>query len=216
MIASRAGIAALAWLSLLALPGPQPAAAPAGTPGATLPIYDADLGPHWPGDPAWTAPAAFPDFTLTDQSGHTLRRADLDGRIVLAGFFFTQCNGLCPRLRDNMKTVRNAFPGDTRLLLLSHSVTPQRDAVPLLAAYARSNGIDGRLWRLLTGNRATIEQLEYSAYHIPRPRGSATIHTELLILLDGRQRIRGVYNGTLRTQAQQLIGDIRSLEAEGD
>lgn len=181
-----------------------------------LPVYDADLTPHWPGGADWPVRTQFPEFSLTDQAGANVTRADLDRHIVLASFFFTGCSDLCPRLRDSMMTVRRAFPGDTRLLLLSHSVTPQRDGAAMLAAYARSNGIDGRGWRLLTGPRGTIERLEYQGYFVPHPRAEAgpALHSELLVLLDGQQRVRGVYNGTLRTQIADLIRDVRALESE--
>jgi protein SCO1/2 len=183
-----------------------------------LPVYDSvGLTPHWL-DAAQLrdTPGRFPEFHLQDQSGNTLSRADLDGRIVVADFFLSGCSSLCPKLRSSMAAVRDAFAADSSLLLLSHTVVPEADTVPLLAAYARSNGIDGRRWRLLTGPRSVIEQLEFGAYLIPRPHSDqgTALHSELFVLLDRRQRVRGVYNATLQTEMNFLIGDIRALQAE--
>jgi protein SCO1/2 len=40
------------------------------------------------------------------------------------------------------------------------------------------------------------------------------LHTEHIILVDKTKRIRGVYNGTLLLEAEQLVKDIKVLLAE--
>jgi protein SCO1/2 len=183
-----------------------------------LPVYeDPGLTPHWlTAEQLLVAKRQFPEFSLRDQSGLELTRADLEGRIVVADFFFTGCSDLCPRLRSGMAALRDAFPGDPDLLLLSHTVAPEADSVPMLAAYARTNGIDGRRWHLLTGPRSVIEHLEFDGYLIPRPPPAAgrALHSELFVLLDRHQRVRGVYNATLQTELNFLLKDIRALHAE--
>ena len=37
------------------------------------------------------------------------------------------------------------------------------------------------------------------------------LHTEHFILVDKTQRIRGIYNGTLQLEVEQLINDIQNL-----
>jgi protein SCO1 len=181
-----------------------------------LPIYEsADLTPHWRTARELAATdGRFPPVELRDQSGRAFTRADLAGHIVVANFFFTGCSTLCPRLRTQMGRVRDAFPGDARLLLLSHSVTPEADTVPMLAAYARTNGIDGERWRLLTGEPDALSLVARQAYLLPPPEAGArgVLHTELFVLLDERQRVRGVYNGTLPLDINNLIHDIGVLE----
>ncbi len=188
--------------------------------GDSLPVYDsADLTPHWESQAqlATGTGSRFPDFSLQDQSGARLTRSDLRGHIVVANFFFTGCTNLCPKLRSAMGQVRAAFPDDDNLLLLSHSITPEIDSVAMLAAYARTNHIDGRQWHLLTGPREVIENLEFNGYLIPKPHSDqgTALHTELFVLLDGHQRVRGVYNATLQTEIQFLIQDIRKLRQSG-
>ena len=183
------------------------------------PVYDTpDLTPRWASaaELASEPPRAFPEFALQDQAGHPFTRRDLEQHIVVASFFYSRCSELCPRLRSAMAQVRAAFPGDPRLLLVSHSVTPASDPVPALAAYAKENGIDANGWRLLTGPAETIQRLERQGYLVPRPRSDQgpALHSEMLVLLDRRQRVRGVYNGTLRTEIQFLERDIGLLEAE--
>lgn len=190
-------------------------APPAPAETERLPVFEsADLVPAWRSAAELRArPGTFPDFALQDQAGATLARADLDGRIVVANFFFASCGTLCPRLRSAMARVRAAHPGED-VLLLSHSVTPEADTVAMLAAYARANAIDGRQWRLVTGARDTVRRVMHEGYLVPVPLSAPVggiVHTELFVLLDGRQRVRGVYNGTLALDIDHLIEDIRTL-----
>jgi protein SCO1 len=185
---------------------------------AALPVFEsADLTPVWR-SPRELERAAreFPSFRFEDQSGRALTQGDLAGRIVVANFFFTGCSTLCPRLRSSMARVHREFAGQG-VLLLSHSVTPEADTAPMLAAYARANGIDGEQWRLLTGPREVLHRVMREGYLVPAQRGVATevLHTELFVLLDGRQRVRGIYNGTLAVDIDHLVDDIRTLQAAG-
>ena len=41
------------------------------------------------------------------------------------------------------------------------------------------------------------------------------LHTENLVLVDRHGRIRGVYNGSLQLEVDNLIRDIKLLEREG-
>ncbi len=184
-----------------------------------LPVYQtSELTPRWPGeDPGLHLDdednPAFPDFQLLDQAGRPFRRADLSGRIVVASFFYSRCSDLCPRLRSSLAKVRADFPGDARLLILSHSITPRTDTPEMLQAYAKANRIDGEGWRLLTGPAETISRLEHEGYLLPRARSDQqAMHSEMLVLLDRHQRVRGVYNGTLQTELGFLERDIRALE----
>jgi protein SCO1 len=185
-----------------------------------LPFFESsDFTPVWHADATTISrPASqFPAFSLVDQSGRSFSQADLKGRIVIANFFFTQCSSICPSLTTAMATVRDAYHNksgsDAKVMLLSHSVTPEYDSAPMLAAYARKNNIDGQQWRLLTGTNTQMKKVAHEGYKVPRTSvdDKGFIHTELFVLLDSNQRVRGVYNGTLRLEIEQLVGDVKAL-----
>jgi protein SCO1 len=182
---------------------------------SSLPVFESsDLTPQWRSAAELAQrPGRFVPFALQDQSGRLLTEADLRGKVVVANFFFTHCGSLCPKLTTAMAQVRDAHRRESRLLLLSHSVTPEVDTPAMLQAYAQSNQIDGRQWRLLTGAPEQISRVAHEGYLVPRTAVGAegVIHTELFVLLDAQQRVRGVYNGTLRMDVQQLIGDVKTL-----
>src|SRR5207244_896439 len=66
-----------------------------------------------------------PDFSLTERSGATVRRADLAGSPWFADFVYTRCNGSCPLLSEKMARLGHAVGGRTRLV--SFSVDPAYD-----------------------------------------------------------------------------------------
>jgi protein SCO1 len=180
----------------------------------SLPVFDTDLTPQWRSAAELAQqPGRFVAFTLQDQAGRPLTDADLHGKVIVANFFFTHCSSLCPKLTSAMGQVRDAHRGHPRLLLLSHSVTPEYDTPPMLQAYAQTNRIDGRQWRLVTGAPEQMRHVAHEGYRVPRTAIGAdgVLHTELFVLLDAKQRVRGLYNGTLRLDVQQLVSDVKTL-----
>ncbi|MET0392932.1 MAG: SCO family protein, partial [Chitinophagaceae bacterium] len=129
------------------------------------------------------------------------------------------CPGICKKLTSNMTRVQRAFANDTTVLLLSHSVTPERDSVPVLAAYAKDNGIIPGKWRLVTGPRSAIYTIARQSYFADEDMGlqqdsTSFLHTENILLIDKQRHIRGVYKGTVQLEIDNLIADIKKLEQE--
>ena len=149
-------------------------------------------------------------WKLTDQSGTVRTQQNVANRIVVANFFFTSCQSICVDMAQNMRLIQSAYADDPRVQLLSHSVTPEADSVPVLAKYAVANGVDPKRWWLLTGPYSEINRLARTKYFAVMEEGQtwdehSFIHTENLALIDGKGRIRGYYDGTNPDQARLLI-----------
>ena len=159
------------------------------------------------------------DFHLTDQRGRPLTLDSVRGRILLVDFFFTTCGSICPKMSSQMVRVQEAWRDEPRVLLLSHSVTPEMDSVPVLAAYAERYGVDHAHWRLLTGDRAQIYRLARRSYFAALDEGDGGpndfVHTENFVLVDPQLRIRGFYDGTSAKDVDRAIDDICKLLDEG-
>ena len=115
-----------------------------------------------------------------------------------------------------MKLVQDAFEKDSNIVQLSYSVTPWIDNVAKLKTYATNNGIKSANWHLLTGNKAAIYTLARTSYFAEEDLGftkdsSEFLHTEHILLVDKQKHIRGIYNGTLQLEIEQLIKDIHTL-----
>ena len=188
----------------------------------TLPFFNTpDFTPLWiaPGDAGYKTIHTIAKFTFTNQLGQTITNKNVAGKIYVANFFFTTCGSICPQMMGNLAKVQDVFANDTSVIVLSYSVTPAHDNVQVLSAYANKNHINGKKWWLLTGNRDTIYRLARQSYFADDASGYTKsidefLHTENLVLIDKKGRIRGVYNGSLRLEVDNLIGHIKLLEQE--
>lgn len=158
-----------------------------------------------------------PDFSLVNQRGETISKNDVLGKISVVDFFFTSCPGICPKMTGNMAIVQQEFLESEDVILMSHSVTPEYDSVPVLREYADLKGVQDERWHLLTGDREVIYDLGRNQYFIEEDLGvqkgtDGFIHTENFILVDQQGYIRGIYNGLNKTSVNQLIDDIRELQ----
>jgi len=190
-------------------------------PEVGLPYFnDADFTPVWldKDDPAYKKLHVVPSFALTDQNSHVVSEKTAIGKICIVNFFFTRCENICPRMMDNMKKAANAFATDTSVLIISHSVTPFYDNVAVLQKYARDKNITANNWHLVTGNKDQIYSLARKGYFADNVTGPAVnsqfLHTENFILVDRNRHIRGVYNGTIELEVDNLIRHIKMLEQE--
>ncbi|MEM8969995.1 MAG: SCO family protein [Bacteroidota bacterium] len=158
-------------------------------------------------------------FSFTNQAGKTVTEQAIESKIHVANFIFTTCGVVCPVMTNHMQQVSQTFEQDDDVVLLSYSVTPWIDDVVRLQEYAQQKNITDPNWHLLTGKKGEIYQLARQSYFAEEDLGytkdsTEFLHTEHFILVDQNRRIRGIYNGTLALDIQQLITDIHSLKAE--
>lgn len=187
-----------------------------------LPYYsDEFFTPYWitPNSDEEKSFHKIPDFQLLNQLGDTVSQTTFDDKIYIADFFFTTCPGICLKMTGNMVKVQEAFKDDPEVLLISHSVTPSIDSVPVLKNYAKKNGVMDNKWHLVTGDKTEIYNLGRNQYFVENELGvpkdiNDFLHTENFLLIDKNKHIRGIYNGLNRASIAQLITDIKALKLE--
>ncbi len=155
------------------------------------------------------------DFSFTNQNGKTITQKDYEGKIYVADFFFTTCETICPRMTSNMVEIQKATMNDRKVMLLSHSVLPDKDSVPVLKKYALEKGVIDSKWNLVTGDKKEIYGIARKSY-LAVKTGSPEemydmVHTENFILVDTHRRVRGFYDGTKTEDITRLIEDIKWL-----
>ena len=168
------------------------------------------------------------NISLTNQLGNTVTLDQLQGKVLVIDFFFTHCGSICPALTQNMKKLQDAIKrqdnlkyADTNFVqLLSFSVDPERDSVPVLKKYADHYNVNHDVWWMLTGPKKTIydfafEELKVDKYN-DEPVDSSFVHTSRFTLLDKDRVVRGYYNGLNDTSLEKLSKDIVLLMLEKD
>lgn len=158
------------------------------------------------------------DFKLINQYGEPVTGNTVKGKIYVANFFFATCQSICPEMSTNLTEVQKAFADDDSLLILSHSVNPLHDTVEVLMNYATLYNAGKNKWHLLTGEKKVIYDLAKTSYLVNAIEDDGSpegfLHSELFLLVDGKGRMRGMYDGTDKAQVQKLIGDIKILKKE--
>jgi protein SCO1/2 len=155
------------------------------------------------------------DFSLINQNGKTITQKDYEGKIYVADFFFTTCGTICPIMTTNMIDIQKAFLNNPKVMLLSHTVTPEIDSVSVLKKYAIEKGVVDSKWNLVTGDKKEIYSMarkSYLAVKLGKPSELYDmVHTENFVLVDAQKRVRGFYDGTKKEDINMLIDDINWL-----
>ena len=158
------------------------------------------------------------DFSFVNQNGKTITQKDYEGKVYVADFFFTTCGSICPKMTTNLAEVQKAVINNPKVMLLSHTVFPETDSVPVLKAYALKNGVIDSKWNLVTGDKKaiyTMARKSYLAVKLGKPEQLYDmVHTENFVLVDTKKRVRGFYDGTKKEDMKRLIEDINFLCTE--
>ncbi len=155
------------------------------------------------------------DFSFVNQNGDTITQKDYEGKIYVADFFFTTCGSICPKMSVNLEEVQKAFANNPKVKLLSHTVFPETDSVPVLKAYAKKHNVIDAKWNLVTGDKKEIYAMarkSYLAVKLGKPSELYDmVHTENFVLVDTKRRVRGFYDGTNKEDIKKLIEDVTFL-----
>jgi cytochrome oxidase Cu insertion factor (SCO1/SenC/PrrC family) len=162
---------------------------------------------------------ALPDFELVAVSAKTaqrpLKRADLLGRAWVADFIFTHCSGPCPALSARMSGLQKTLPAGVGLLSLT--VDPDRDDAQALSDYAAKFAADPKRWLFVTGPKKRLLALLIEGFKLPSvedasaPSGRRVTHSTRFVLIDGKARIRGYYDGEDEAETSALVKAAKSL-----
>jgi len=183
-----------------------------------LPIYNpADFNPELVAKSLHTKTEdhTVSDFNLINQNGDTVTQESYKDKIYVVDFFFTRCGTICPIMTDNMGEIQKKFINNDDIMLLSLSVTPDIDSIPILRDYANKKGVIDSKWNVTTGNKKHIYNLARKSYFAVVEQGDGGlqdfIHTPNFILVDKKKQIRGIYDGTENEEILRLINDIKIL-----
>ena len=185
----------------------------------TLPFYNtADFDAEWikRDSPAYANIHTVAAFSLTNQVGHVINNDSLKGTVYVANFFFTSCPNICPKMTTNLQVLQETFAQNSQVKLVSFSVMPWVDSVSRLNEYGVRKHINPAKWSLLTGDKEQIYKLGRKSFFAEKGLGlqkdnTEFLHTESMLLIDKKGRIRGIYNATQLPDVVRVTDDINVL-----
>jgi protein SCO1/2 len=121
-------------------------------------------------------------------------------------------------MKSQMLRVFEHFNDNENLKILSHTIDPYHDSVQVLFDYASALGVKGTQWQFVTGNQDEIYEIGEKSYMVPAAEDTVSaeetggfIHSGAFLLVDGKRHVRGVYDGTVEDDVNQMIRDIELL-----
>ncbi len=159
-------------------------------------------------------------FSFVKQDSTVVTQKDLANRVYVAEYFFTTCMGICPKMNKNMQVVYEKFKNNPDFLILSHTVNPENDSVPVLKRYADSIGASPNNWWFLYGSKTDLYKSARESYLLDDPKNSSKniddqfLHTQFFALVDKQGRVRGIYDGIKKDEVDQLMLDIEEIIKE--
>lgn len=160
------------------------------------------------------------DFHLTNQNGENITQEIIKNKVVVANFFFATCPSICPIMNSQLSRVHDKYLKNDNVMILSHTVWPEVDSVEVLKEYGERYGADVKRWQFLTGDKHHLYNLARKSYLVAPSVNDTSfdqggdgdfIHTENIVLIDKKRRIRGFYDGTDSLAVNQLIVDVQIL-----
>ena len=163
---------------------------------------------------------SIPEFEFTDQNNRKVNKQTLKDKIYVTEYFFTTCKTICPIMNDHLTGVYRQFKNRKDFLILSHTVDPETDSVPVLKRYAAEHGVTDDKWLFVTGSKPHLYEIARKGYLLNAEEGKGDgedfIHTQNFALIDKESHIRGFYDGTDSSEIVRLKQDIGLLLKEYD
>ena len=151
-----------------------------------------------------------PDFTLIDQTRHSISLSELRGKVVAMNFIYTSCAlpNFCLRIANNFGVLQKRFPSrlGPELVLLTVTFDPVHDTPDVLAQYARRWEANPATWRFLTGPVADVRKVCHLfgvAFFPDEGQINHSLHTAVI---DRRGRLVANVEGNQFTADQ--LGDL--------
>lgn len=129
----------------------------------------------------------FTNLEVIDQDGNRLRFYDdvLKDKVVAINFIFTNCQGACPLMTQNLSMVRDMLGVElgTDIHFVSISIDPVRDTPAAMKEFAETHRADQDGWRFVTGDP---DNLAHIVKRLGQYNDDVEAHSTLLIAANVR------------------------------
>lgn len=148
-----------------------------------------------------------------NQLGHDFSTKNISDKVFIANFFFTRCPSICPPMRIQLIDIANTFKENKDFVIISHTIDPKNDSIPVLKNYAEATEIPNNKWQFIRATTKITKQQakQYMTNFKPNEDGTDFYHSTYVALVDKKQLIRGFYNILVPEEVARLKLDIGTL-----
>lgn len=158
------------------------------------------------------------DFNAVTQDNKPFEKKNLDGKIWVADFIFTNCADVCPPMTANMTKLQKMVEEEElkNVEFVSFSVDPTVDTPEKLTEYAKNFGLKDDNWTFLTGySQEFIETYARETFKtlVKKPQeGDQVIHQTYFFLVGPDEKVKKIYDGYQEVPYDEMVSDIKLLQ----
>jgi cytochrome oxidase Cu insertion factor (SCO1/SenC/PrrC family) len=162
-------------------------------------------------------PRQLMDFSLTDRTGRTITRAELDGKILVVDFLLTSCSLTCPEVNRRVAEIQERTAGQTDVRFVSLTVDPRTDTPAALMKFGERFGADTNRWLMLTGDKTVLHNLIATSFLAQDLNDPFTYmpgnfsHTERIAVVDAGGKVQSYFDGLRPETTAAVIAEIARL-----
>lgn len=155
-------------------------------------------------------------FSFIDQNERPFGTEDLDGKVWIASFIFTNCETVCPPMMFKMASLQNKLEEKgLDVEFVSFTVDPELDTTDVLKEYLAEFTDKETNWRLLTGySQKDIERFAREEFQtiVQKPENSTqVIHGTNFYLVDDQGYVIEEYNYIEASYADDIIKKVKEM-----
>ena len=167
--------------------------------------------------------AQFPEITLINQDGKDFTFSQVEGKVVVVSYIYTNCPDICHIISAKINAFKNKLKENDvqdKVYFVSITLDRERDTPDVLRQHAKMMNLDLTNWVFVTGDKDSIdstikvagmEALKGPIQHSKDGEPSYEIaHQNRISLVDEKGRIRKHYRGT-DFDMDELLKDIKGL-----
>ena len=158
------------------------------------------------------------DFNAVTQDNKPFEKKNLDGKIWIADFIFTNCADVCPPMTANMTKLQKMIEDEKlkNVEFVSFSVDPTVDTPEKLTSYSENFGLKTDNWTFLTGyTQGFIETYAKETFKtlVKKPQeGDQVIHQTYFFLVGPDGKVKKTYDGFQEVPYDEMVKDIKLLQ----
>lgn len=160
------------------------------------------------------------DFKLINQNADTLTLSSFKGKVILVNLFHTQNPGHGVITAHNaMQAFSKLYEKNKMLQFVSLSIDPNVDTQKKLLKFAEEASVNASKWSLLTGDSTQLKSLITGGLLLDALKRTTNnevkfFYSNMFVLIDTKNRIRGYYEATNQEALSKLDDEIKVLVAE--
>ncbi len=155
-----------------------------------------------------------PNFTLTDQFGHSVTLASLHGHEVVMAFIDSRCTSLCPLTANIMYNARAELgsAAASQIELVAVNANPDATSIAEVQAWSIKHGMLHQ-WLFLTGSAKQLESVYhlYGVYDQVDSSGAVT-HDPATLVIDATGHERLYFETLDSTNKSDLSDEVVGLQ----